>query len=222
MSLITEDDLRLQELMRHITPAIDKQLGEEAAKARNIRDDHMMSRPVVGGKPVLPSLTALTDEEKTNFSLSVAAQYLNQFVFLINQINSECLDGEFDIAAGMADFIWVAYPDLAPYLDSEAPSVVINKRQNDHINFTWSRYTNGEVDDSTMFAPNRRFLITDDKFAELEATRNRRISREYLIFNFVQGAIRGAGDMGWLTVIDARFDTADVQAAEDQTEASEE
>ena len=218
MSLLSGDEERLSHLIAKLKPEMDKTLGPTVVKA--IPDDPMMSRPVIGGKPVLPNLTSLTVEEKKNFSLSVAAQYLNEFVFSIKQVNEACLNGEFDIAAGIADYVWVAYPDLAPYLDSEAPSVAISKRQGDYVNFPWQKYTD-EVDNAIMMSSQRKFLVTDEKVAELKATRDRRIAREYLIFNFVQKAVRGAGDMGWLAVIDARFDTTDVQAMAEEEAANE-
>ena len=200
MSLSQTEDEQLRQVLRRIAPQVDSEMGP----AKQEKVDPLIHRAVKNGRPMLPNLAQLSDEERQSFMQSAGAQYLNNLIFTIQQIHASLADGDFDMASVHADFIWVHYPDLAPFLDSTPPTDIIKQRQHDYTNYKWSRYA--EIDDNIMFSKDRKFLIPDDKYIELVAIRERAIAREYLMFVFLYQVTVGCSEMGWLLTTDNRVD----------------
>ena len=172
--------------------------------AKQEQIDPLIHRAVKNGRTMLPNLATLSDDERQSFMQSAGAQYLNNLIFTIQQIHAALADGDFEMASVHADFIWVHYPDLAVFLDNTPPTDIIKQRQRDYVNYKWSRYA--EIDDAVVFSKDRKFLVTDDKYLELIAIRDRAIAREYLMFVFLYQVTVGCSEMGWLLTTDNRVD----------------
>jgi len=193
MSLVTDDNRRLSELLRHLKPVMDKTVGDIKPVDKH---NTLLKRDVQADHPMIPNLVNLTDEERRRFQDSVGMMYLANLVNFTVRIFDAISQGEFLDAINTADMIWVAYPDLAPFLDQDPPSEVIRQRENDFVNYKWSDYT--EADDQVMLSSERRYHVTNEMVAELTATRERAIEREYIMFEFIGKVHLGMRELGWL------------------------
>jgi len=200
MPLSQDDSARMKELLAKINPEMDEIIGPPKEEPTS----PLLRRPKKNGRPMIPDISKLSDEDRKIFLQSAGAQYLNILMFTIDNIHRAMAAGDFELATIHADFIWVAYPDLAPFLDEEPPSAVIKKRQNDFANYKWIKYAG--IDDAIMWSPDRKYVIPNDKYEEYAAIRERAIAREYLMFVFLQQVILGCNELGWFLSTDTRVD----------------
>jgi hypothetical protein len=214
--LSQDDSLRIKELLAKVNPKIDQAVGPK----REEPVDQFTRRPKKDGRPLIPNLVEMSDEDRKTFLQSAGAQYLNTLMFTIDNIHRAMAEGDFELATVHADFIWVSYPDLAPFLDEDPPSVVIKKRQRDFVNYKWIKYA--EIDDAIMWSPDRKYIIPNDKYEEYAAIRDRAIAREYLMFVFIQQVILGCNELGWFLTTDTRVDWVPTEEVnEAQADAAE-
>jgi len=184
------------------------------------RPNPLMARDVTDNKhPMIPNLVNLSDEERRRFQDSVGAMYLGNLINFTVRIFDAISQGEFLDAINTADMIWVAYPDLIPFLDREYPSKILYRREQDYVNYKWSKYAG--VDDAVMVAADRRYQVPDDKYAELLSIRERAIQREYLMFEFLQKVHFGMRDLGWLLQEETRLNLPWTKTSEEPEPESE-
>lgn len=190
---------------------------------RDIQDGFLKVPKKAEASIVKPESRQPTIESpKSELIPAPAAQfYSSMFLTMINGIFAAINAGDFEAAVSVADECYIAYePILYEYFPKVGIPELIEQRVRDTISFTYAKYAN--VPDEMIHDSDRNLHFSEEALLDIEQTRRRRIEREVLLRVFIREAMRGAFEIGLLSLpTQARFTLGEAEQLEEEQAARE-